>query len=297
MSDGVQTGVAPVIDAERPALLRLAYRMLGSVTDAEDVVQDAVVRWLRLGPAERSAIANPTAWLVRVTSRICLDVLGSARVRREAYVGPWLPEPLPAYDPVGSADPLAHAMRDDSVSMALLVVMDVLSPAERVAFVLHDVFDVPHAEIAETLGRSVAATRQLATAARRKVAAERAALAPRTDHDRAVRAFAAACASGDLRELVAALAPGVVLTSDGGGRVSAARRPVVGAENVARFLFGVLSKRPHAEVAPVKTADGDGFVIREDGAVTGVVVLRVRREVGTTDVWFVRNPEKLRRWR
>ncbi|MDQ1130596.1 RNA polymerase sigma factor SigJ [Microbacterium sp. SORGH_AS_0888] len=278
---------------ERSALTGLAYRMLGSVAEAEDAVQEAYVRWWRQQPADRARIENPGAWLMRTLSRICLDVLGSARVRREAYVGPWLPEPLPAE----GADPLDRITLDDSVSMALQVVLDALSPAERVAFVLHDVFAVPFAQIADATGRSTDAARQLAASARRKVRDRRGELAPRERHDEIARAFAAACLGGDLGALVAILDPSVTLVSDGGGRVSSARRPVHGADNVARFLLGLVRKRPRARVAPAFTADGMGFVVREDGRVDGVIVLGVSRAGSITEVWFVRNPDKLARWR
>ncbi|WP_374315895.1 sigma factor, partial [Microbacterium sp.] len=146
-----------VLEGERRNLLALAYRMLGTVTDAEDAVQETYVRWYRLTPDERAEIRNPGAWLTRVASRVCLDVLGSARVRRERYVGEWLPEPVPGESPIAASaplDPLDRVTIDDSVSTALLVVLESLSPAERVAFVLHDVFGVPFAEIAETVGRT-----------------------------------------------------------------------------------------------------------------------------------------------
>lgn len=279
--------------AERAALTGLAYRMLGSVAEAEDAVQDAYVRWWRQPPADRAQIENPGAWLMRTLSRICLDVLGSARVRREAYVGPWLPEPVPAAD----ADPLDRVTLDDSVSMALQVVLDALSPAERVAFVLHDVFAVPFAQIAEATGRSADAARQLAASARRKVRDRRGELAPRARHDEVARAFAAACLGGDLGALVSLLDPAVTLVSDGGGRVSSARRPVHGADNVARFLLGLMRKRPQAQVAPAFTADGLGFVVREDDRVDGVIVLGVSRAETVTQVWLVRNPDKLARWK
>lgn len=283
-----------VFAAERPGLTRLAYRMLGGTADAEDAVQEGFVRWLRLDPLERARIENPGAWLTRATSRICLDVLGSARHRRETYVGPWLPEPLAADDAL-AADPLERAVLDDSVSVALQLVLDALTPAERVAFVMHDVFDVPFADIAATVGRSVDASRQLATSARRKVRSRRDELAPRERHDAVARAFAAASGSGDLDGLLAVLDPTVVLTSDGGGRVSAARRPVTGAENVARFVIGVLSQHPRARIDPVHTADGLGFVVSEHGRVDSVLVLGVR-DARVSDVWLVRNPDKLTRW-
>ncbi|HAS31172.1 MAG TPA: RNA polymerase subunit sigma-24 [Microbacterium sp.] len=284
--------VAAVLDAERPALRGLAYRMLGSLSDAED----AFVRWVRLTNEQRASIENPGAWMMRVTSRICLDMLGSARARRETYVGPWLPEPVPALAEPPVSDPLERVTLDDSVSMALQVVLDTLTPAERVAFVLHDVFELPFAQIAETVGRSVEATRQLASSARRKVRSRTDDAAPRERHDAVAAAFAAATGAGDFDALVALLDPDVTLTSDGGGKVSAARRPVLGAVNVARFILGVLTQRPDARVDPIATADGLGFIVSENGVVDTVMVLGVRAD-RVSDVWLVRNPDKLTSWR
>ncbi|AXK44171.1 RNA polymerase sigma factor SigJ [Brachybacterium saurashtrense] len=291
---------AAALERERPALRGLAYRMLGSLSDAEDAVQEAFVRWMRLEDAQRAAIENPGAWMMRVTSRICLDMLGSARVRRESYVGPWLPEPVPAFaDPARSAaaaDPLDRVTLDDSVSMALQVVLETLTPAERVAFVLHDVFEMPFAQIAETVGRTVPATRQLASSARRKVRSRTEDAASRSRHDAVAAAFAAATDTGDVDALISLLDPAVTLTSDGGGKVSAARRPVHGGDRVARFLLGALTKHPDATVEPIATDDGLGFLITEHGSVDSVTVLGVRGE-RVTEVWLVRNPEKLTRWR
>ena len=290
-------GTIAALEDERPALRGLAYRMLGSVSDAEDAVQEAFVRWLRLTDSQREAIDNPGAWMMRVTSRICLDMLGSARARRETYVGPWLPEPVPlTADAAGPEDPQERVTLDDSVSMALQVVLETLTPAERVAFVLHDVFELPFAQIAQTVGRSVEASRQLASSARRKVRARTQGLAPRDRHDAVAAAFAGATQAGDFDGLVAVLDPDVRLTSDGGGKVSAARRPVLGAVNVARFLLGVLTQRPEAQVAPITTGDGLGFIVTERGTVDTVIVLGVRGE-RVCDVWLVRNPAKLTSWR
>ena len=284
--------VAAVLDAERPALRGLAYRMLGSLSDAED----AFVRWVRLTNEQRASIENPGAWMMRVTSRICLDMLGSARARRETYVGPWLPEPVPALAEPPVSDPLERVTLDDSVSMALQVVLDTLTPAERVAFVLHDVFELPFAQIAETVGRSGEATRPLASSARRKVRSRTDDAAPRERHDAVAAAFAAATGLGDFDALVALLDPDVTLTSDGGGKVSAARRPVLGAVNVARFILGVLTQRPDARVDPIATADGLGFIVSENAVVDTVMVLGVRAD-RVSDVWLVRNPDKLTSWR
>ena len=290
---------ADVLESERRGLLALAYRMLGTVADAEDAVQETYVRWYRLTAAERDAIVNPGAWLTRVASRICLDMLGSARARRERYVGEWLPEPVPGQSEIAASvtrDPLDRVTLDDSVSTALLVVLESLTPAERVAFVLHDVFGVPFAEIAEAVGRTPDAARQLASQARRRVRERRAGAATRAQHDAVARAFAAATATGDLAALVAVLDPDVVLTADGGGRVSAARRPVFGADRVARFLLGLPHLLPSAQVQPTMAGDGLAFLVTVDGRADAVISLAVSGE-RVTNVYVVRNPDKLTLWR
>ncbi|WP_255719843.1 RNA polymerase sigma factor SigJ [Brachybacterium sp. ACRRE] len=283
---------------ERRHLLSLAFRMLGTVAEAEDAVQETYIRWYRLSEEERAAIRVPRAWLTRAASRICLNVLGSARRRHESYVGPWLPEPVPALAfPTGTVteDPADRVTLDDSVSTALLVVLESMTPAERVAFVLHDVFAVPFAEVAETVGRTPAACRQLATSARRRVQADRGRRADRSEHDDVVRAFAAAARSGDLAGLVAVLDPDVVLRSDGGGRVTAARRPVLGPDRVARFLFGALTKNPRATVLEQDTPDGLGFALWDEARIFGVVTLEVV-DGAVSEVRLMMNPEKLTLW-
>jgi RNA polymerase sigma-70 factor (ECF subfamily) len=279
---------------ERHRLIALAYRMLGTMADAEDAVQETYIRWYRLTEEERGAIANVQGWLTRVASHVCLDVLKSARVRREQYVGPWLPEPLPGAG-AEVADPADRVSLDQSVSTALLVVLEGMTPAERVAFVLHDVFGVPFPEIAEVVGRSPAAVRQLATSARRRVHAAREQAAPAAEHAAVVRAFAAACAGGDLDALLTVLDPSVELRSDGGGLVKAAPNPIFGAAKVARFLLGVFDKVPQWRVRLCETTDGLGVAFERDGRVEGVVNLRVADgRIG--DVWIVLNPQKLSRW-
>jgi RNA polymerase sigma factor (sigma-70 family) len=288
---------------ERRHLLALAFRMLGTIAEAEDAVQETYARWYRMPPAERGAIEVPRAWLTRVASRICLDSLGSARARRERYVGPWLPEPVPSgafAAPLSGAasatpDPLDRVSLDESVSTALLVVLEAMTPAERVAFVLHDVFAVPFDEIAETVGRTPAACRQLAASARRRVRDDRARRVPRAEHDRVVQAFAVATASGDLTALVAVLDPGVELRADGGGRVSSARNPVVGADRVARFLLGLRQKNPRVAIAPEALPGGLGFVMWDDGRIDSVLELDVADGL-VTGVRMMRNPHKLTLW-
>jgi RNA polymerase sigma-70 factor, ECF subfamily len=268
----------------RPRLLRLAYSELGDVGEAEDVVQDA---WLRLERTDADAIENLDGWLTRVVARLALDRLRSARARRETYIGPWLPEPI------ATEDPADRVTLDESVSYALLAVLEQLSPAERTAFVLHDVFDVPFGDVAEVVGRTPEAVRQLASRARRHVKSERPRFAAsRDEHDRAVRAFAQAVAEGDLEGLAAVLDPDVVWTSDGGGRASAARRPMRGAARVAH-AWAALSRRMHEPIEitlnghlglVVPSADGHRAAI--SFGVSGGRITRIDA---------VRNPEKLRR--
>jgi RNA polymerase sigma-70 factor (ECF subfamily) len=226
-------------DRHRRLLFTVAYQMLGSVADAEDVVQDT---WLRWSAADRDDVDDDRAYLVRIASRLALDRLRSARSRRETYVGPWLPEPL-VTEPAAGPDPAEAVELGEQVSLALLVVLETLSPVERAVFVLREIFGLPGAEVARVLGRSEAAVRQLAHRAREHVEARQ----PRFDTDRGTaqevtERFFAAAAGGDVAALVAALSPGVVLTSDGGGKVSAAVRPIVGADKVARFVAGIAAK-------------------------------------------------------
>ncbi|WP_239068721.1 RNA polymerase sigma factor SigJ [Cellulomonas pakistanensis] len=301
------TDALPDVLAERRRLLAIGYRMLGTLAEAEDAVQETYVRWYRMTDEERAAVRNPQGWLTRVMSRVCLDVLGSARARRERYVGEWLPEPVPSDlfsgavgrpRPPGSADgdPLDRVSLDEEVSTALLVVMEAMTPAERVAFVLHDVFALPFDEIAAAVGRSPAAVRQLATSARRRVRAHGAEPGRGTrEHDEVMAAFAAAASGGDLAALTGLLDPSVTLRSDGGGVVTAARRPVLGVSNVARFLLGVLQKRPSAVLAARRTGDGLAFAVEDAGRVQALVNAQVR-DGRITDLWLQVNPQKLTSW-
>ncbi len=269
----------------RPRLLRLAYSELGDLGEAEDVVQEA---WLRLERSDVEAIENLDGWLTRVVGRLALDRLRSARARRETYVGPWLPEPLV------SDDPADRVTLDESISYALLAVLEQLSPAERTAFVLHDVFDVPFGEVAEIVGRTPEAVRQLASRARRHVKSESPRFAAsRDEHDRAVRAFAEAIGEGDLEGLVAVLDPGVVWTSDGGGRATAALKPVLGAARVGRAWLA-LSRRSVDEPMEVELNGRLGLLFRSsDGQRTVLSFVICGEQITRIDA--IRNPEKLRR--
>jgi RNA polymerase sigma-70 factor (ECF subfamily) len=293
-------GVAEVV-AQRRHLLSLAYRMLGTLAEAEDAVQETYLRWYRMTDAERAAVVHPERWLTRVASRVCLDVLGSARYRRERYVGEWLPEPVPAdlfsrtVSGRVAVDPVEQVTLDESVSTAVLVVMEAMTPAERVAFVLHDVFGLPFPEIAEVVDRTPAAVRQLASSARRRVREHDPVGGDRHEHDRVVRAFVRAAGTGDLAALAALLDPSVALRSDGGGVVSAARRPVLGVDEVARFLLGIVRKNPGMDVAEVLTGDGLAYRFRDGPALRALLNLRVRDGL-VTDVWIQLNPGKLGSW-
>ena len=235
----------------RERLVRVGYAILGSRAEAEDVVADC---WLRLVAADaRDPVRDVLGWSTVAVSRAAIDVLRSARVRREAYVGPWLPEPdVRAATHPDPADPAERVTLDDTVRYALLVVLEQLTPAERTAWVLHDLFEMPFDDVARAVGRSPEAVRQLARRARAHVTAG----TPRVDvdaatHERVVGAFVLAAAGGDLAGLVSLLDPAVVLTSDGGGVVSAARRPVLGPDRVARFMVGIATKAGAATYAPV----------------------------------------------
>jgi RNA polymerase sigma factor (sigma-70 family) len=213
-------------EAHRPAVFGAAYRILGTVAEAEDVTQEV---WLRAAAADLSEVRDLRAWLVTVAARTSYNVLKSARVRRESYVGPWLPEPL-----LTGPDAVTQVLMDESVGTAMLVVMETLTPAERVALVLHDVFDLPFDRIAEVLGGTPAASRKLASRARARVAAvEERPRASRAETERVLEAFKAASEAGDMAGLVELLHPEAVYVADGGGKVTAARKPVRGAERIA----------------------------------------------------------------
>ncbi|WP_167042694.1 RNA polymerase sigma factor SigJ [Salinibacterium sp. ZJ454] len=283
--------------AEYRQLFGVSYRLLGSSHDAEDAVQEGLARWQELSAEQQAEIREPVAWLTTVVSRISLDVLGSARARRESYTGIWLPEPV--LGPAGVADLPQSRFADpeDAVSLdeslALLVAMEQLTPGERVSLILHDVFGLPFAEIAEIVGRSPDACRQLASTARRHVRAGRRFDVPGPERDRVVQAFAAACLGGDIRNLVAVLDPDVVSRADGGEHVHAARRTLVGADAVARYLLGLMSKYGAGVSAAIELVNGrSGIVMRAGDAVTGVIDLGVV-DGRVAEIALVVNPEKL----
>jgi RNA polymerase sigma-70 factor (ECF subfamily) len=272
----------------RRYLFAVAYRLLGSAADAEDAVQEA---YLRLRGAAPAHLANPRAWLTTVTSRICLDMLGSARARRETYVGTWLPEPLADYDDTDLGDTVALR---ESVRTAVLLVLETLSPAERVALVLHDAFGMDFERLAAVLDRSPAACRQLASRARRRVREEAPPRNPVSaeEHHRVLAAFAAASTDGDLSELVGLLDPRVVLRSDGGGAVPAARHPVSGTERVLTLLSGLMRRYAGVRLKPVSLASGHGYVLELDDAVLGVVGVEIT-DGRIAELNLMVNPAKL----
>jgi RNA polymerase sigma-70 factor (ECF subfamily) len=268
----------------------VAYRMLGSVEDAEDVAQEAM---LRLGRVE-AAPREPAAWLTTTATRLAIDQTRRAHVRRESYVGPWLPDPLVGY---GAPGPAERAELADSLSQAFLVVLERLTALERAAFLLREVFDCEYAEIAGVLQRNEASCRQLVARARRHVHEAR----PRFDadaeqHERLLRSFLAAAEDGDLAALEAVLAEDAVLLSDGGGRVSAARRPIVGPAKIARLMAAIARRRREGggAVAVAATVNGlPGRVFREaDGRITDVLTIDVV-DGRIRTVHNVRNPDKL----
>ena len=275
--------MTPEFEAHRTFLVRLAYRMLGSVAEAEDVVQDAFLRW---DATDRDAVAHPRAFLARVVSRLCLDRMKSAVARREHYVGTWLPEPM-------VAEP-SQSLADD-LSVALLLTLERLSPLERAAFLLHDVFDMDYSAIADTLGRSEAATRQLAARAREHVRDDR----PRFPVSEEARtklagAFEAAIASGDVDSIAELLADDAVLYTDGGGKRLAALNPIYGKDKIMRFFRGVTKKRlpDLLEVQRVLLNGMPGFVLHTtEGVETLALDIDGDRVVA---IYGVRNPDKLR---
>ncbi|OKI52931.1 RNA polymerase sigma factor SigJ [Micromonospora sp. CB01531] len=301
------TDLAAEFEAERGHLMAVAHRMLGSRSEAEDAVQET---WLRYAgafadPAARAQIRELRGWLTTTCSRICLDVLRSARVRREAYPGQWLPEPVVTDVPTADGfapDPAERAVRADQLGTALLVVLERLSPEQRVAFVLHDVFAVPFATVADVLGTTTVAARQLASRARRAVTAPD---VPRhtadlAEQQRVLAAFIAAVESGELERLVQVLAPDVVMIGDSGGHFPAARRPVVGAEAVARFvrgLFGQASRYGDTVLARPVLVDGalgwQAETVFRDGRPIRIVTSFAVHDGRITGVFNQLNPEKV----
>ncbi|GAA3478318.1 RNA polymerase sigma factor SigJ [Streptomyces yanii] len=292
------------IMSERRRLINLGYRLLGSLADAEDVVQETYARWYAMSAHEQQAIESPGAWLVTVASRICLNLLGSARARRETYVGDWIPEPLPeptewitGPSGVDGSDPADRVTLDESVTMAFLVVLDSMTPAERVAFVLHDVFRYPFGEVAEIVGRTPAACRQLASSARRRIRTAQTPAGPSAGQAGIVRQFKTAWEAKDIDALITLLDPDATATADGGGLAVTHLHPIVGGEQIARAYAEIARVSGHRTTFLECTVNGlPGLVAQQDGNIATVFAFEI---VGdrVRHIWAVRNPEKLRPWR
>ncbi|UKY54649.1 RNA polymerase sigma-70 factor [Streptomyces inhibens] len=272
----------------RPLLFTIAYEMLGSATDADDVLQESYLRWSAVDPA---AVEHPRAYLVRVVTRQALNHLRAVRARREEYVGTWLPEPIRTAPEVSE-----DAILAESVSMAMLLVLETLGPAERAVFVLHDVFGYTHGEIAASIGKSEVTVRQIAHRARRHVHTRRRRFEPDSDATREiVQRFLRAAATGEIQALMDLLAPDVVQISDGGGKVVAARRPITGRDDVARFVLGVI--RTSAATTRVEHATYNGMPAARfltGGELDWLVAFEIHNG-RITGLYGIRNPDKLHR--
>jgi RNA polymerase sigma factor (sigma-70 family) len=298
------TGLDAIM-SERRQLINLTYRLLGSLAEAEDAVQETYARWYAMSPEQQAAIESPGAWLTTVASRICLNVLGSARARRETYVGEWLPEPLPERTewisgrPASTADPADPADRvtlDESVNMAFLVVLESMTPAERVAFILHDVFRYSFAEVARIVGRTPAACRQLASSARRRIRASQAPATPTARQAGVVRAFKAAWEAKDIDALIGLLDPDATATADGGGLAVAFLSPIEGHAQIAQAWAEIARRLPSDMTLLERTVNGQpGLVAEQDGVIVTVFAFDVAGD-RIRHIWVVRNPEKLRPW-
>jgi RNA polymerase sigma factor (sigma-70 family) len=274
-----------IFETHRPRLLRLAYRMLGSMAEAEDILQDSWIRWRRV---DTDDVREPSAFLTRTVTRLCLDTMKSARAQRETYVGSWLPEPI--------AEPEPDVMRLDELTLTLMLALERLSPLERAAFLLHDVFDVPLEEVATTLERDAGAVRQLAVRARKHVqAAHPRYPVNREEGNRIARAFYAASTSGDLGALQSMLAQNVVLRSDGGGKAHAVLNPIFGLERVLRMFGGLYRKMTAqpAEMIQWMWIDGlPGYLCRERDGILQTTALAIE-DGRIAAIFITRNPDKL----
>jgi RNA polymerase sigma-70 factor (ECF subfamily) len=279
-------------EEHRPMLARLAYRMLGSLADADDIVQEAYLRW---SAEDRAAVRSPRAYLSAVVTRLCIDRRQSVEERKTTYIGPWLPEPVVEG---GWSNPANRLETAESVSMALLLVLESLSPVERAAYLLRRIFDYEYAEIAGILGRSEVSCRQLVSRAEERIQSRRPRFEARPDQaEPLTTAFLAACSSGDMKGLIDILASDAVMYSDGGGKVPAALTPIIGADRVARFFVGILKKAPAAlEVRVVRVNGQPGLLALIDGQVVQVTTFDVV-DGRIAAIFTVRNPEKLARVR
>lgn len=308
MSDHLETGLdgndeSPGgVMAERARLTNLAYRLLGSLAEAEDAVQETYARWYALSRAEQDAINSPAAWLTTVASRISLDVLRSARVRRERYVGDWIPEPVPDRTEWSdrrsqmAVDPVDRITLDESIDMAFMVLLDSMTPAERVAFLLHDVFGYPFAEVGEIVGRTPAACRQLAASGRRRIREGRPSVGPAALRASVIRDFKRAWVAKDINALLQILDPAATVVSDSGGVVPASLRPLEGAEQIASYLVDLANRAGGRLTLLERTVNGQPGLVAEDDGVAATVFAFDIQGSRIQRVWAVRNPDKLRTW-
>jgi RNA polymerase sigma-70 factor (ECF subfamily) len=296
----------PGLDAimsERRPVINLAYRLVGSLAEAEDAVQEAYTRWYAMSGQQQDAIESPGAWLTTVVSRICLNVLRSARVRRETYVGEWIPEPLPERTEWisgrrggAAVDPADRVTLDESVNLAFLVVLESMTPAERVVFILHDVFCHSFSEVAEIVGRTPAACRQLASSARRRIRASKPSATPPAQRAAIVRDFKQAWEANDIDALLGLLDPDATAVADGGGLATTFLHPIEGGEQIARAWVEIARRRPGNMTFLERTVNGQpGLVAQQDGAIVTVFAFEVAGD-RIKHIWVVRNPEKLRSW-
>ena len=291
-----------MIIGERRQLINLTYRLLGSLAEAEDAVQETYARWYSMSRQEQEAIESPGAWLSTVASRICLNVLGSARVRREAYVGEWIPEPLP--EPTewitgrsggSTIDPADRVTLDDSVNMAFLVMLESMTPAERVAFILHDVFRYRFAEVAEIVGRTPAACRQLATSARRRLRDTQTPVIPTAGQAGIVKDFKQAWEAQDVEALIGLLDPDATAIADTGGLANAVAGSIEGGEQIARVCVDFVGRAPGLTFLE-RTVNGQpGLVAQRDGVTAAVLAFDIAGD-RIKHMWVILNPEKLRTW-
>ncbi|TDQ82287.1 RNA polymerase sigma-70 factor (ECF subfamily) [Dongia mobilis] len=281
------TEAAAIFDPHRQRLQRIAYRMLGSMAEAEDIVQDAFLRWLG---ADRTAVREPAAFLTRIVTRLCLDQLKSARARRETYIGPWLPEPIVL--------PESAMEAEDDLTVTLMLALERLTPLERAAFLLHDVFGLSFAEVAEALERDAAAARQLASRARSHVRTEKPRYTlPAGEGETIAGAFFAASRSGDVAALKALLAESAILYTDGGGKRNAALNPIATAEKIARFFAGIAVPEkggPSTFLRYVMIDGLPGFVSLEKDGLIQTTAFEIE-DGRITRLYIVRNPDKLAR--
>lgn len=283
-----EAGIDPFLEY-RPLLFSIAYRMLGSAADAEDAVQETFLRWHRANKSEES-IHTPKGWLTTTISRVCLDQLGSARAKREQYIGPWLPEPLAGVTP----DIAETSVDFDSLSLAFMVLLESLSPKERAVFLLHDVFNYDFAAVGEIVGESDAYCRQLAKRARSRMTERRPRFTPDpAQQERLTASFLQAAGEGDMPALIATLTEDATIYSDGGGKVSAARKPIVGRDKVATFLAGISRVAPESSEFRIESINGQpGIVTLVDGAIFSVFNFEFAED-RIRSVYVVLNPDKL----